>query len=106
MAEMLAASGAAPINDCRPVPRGVLPKGLQMWLMVGVAVGMVGIIDVPPGIRSQLRVPRLQPRRHRLDSVRIDCVITKNACAHSTSVRAFSRCPSVAACSGRVAGPG
>jgi type IV secretory pathway VirB10-like protein len=37
-------SGTAPVMDRRPVPRGVLPKGLQMWLMVGVALGMVAII--------------------------------------------------------------
>jgi type IV secretory pathway VirB10-like protein len=36
--------GIVPVSDHRPVPRGVLPRGLQMWLMVGVAVGMVGII--------------------------------------------------------------
>jgi type IV secretion system protein TrbI len=44
MSEAPTTSGTAPVNDRRPVPRGVLPKGLQMWLMVGVAVGMVGII--------------------------------------------------------------
>jgi type IV secretion system protein VirB10 len=37
-------SGTAPVTDRRPVPRGVLPKGLQLWLMVGVAAGMVAII--------------------------------------------------------------
>jgi type IV secretory pathway VirB10-like protein len=37
-------SGTAAVTDRRPVPRGVLPKGLQMWLMVGVAAGMVAII--------------------------------------------------------------
>ena len=44
MSETPTTSGTAPVNDRRPVPRGVLPKGLQMWLMVGVAVGMVAII--------------------------------------------------------------
>src|SRR6202521_1928103 len=44
MPETSTPSGTAPVSDHRPVPRGVLPRGLQMWLMVGVAVGMVGII--------------------------------------------------------------
>ena len=35
-----------PVTDHRPVPRGVLPRGMQTWLMVGVAVGMVAIIFV------------------------------------------------------------
>ena len=46
MPETPTTSGTAPVNDRRPVPRGVLPKGLQMWLMVGVAAGMILIIFV------------------------------------------------------------
>src|SRR5579862_6815047 len=38
-------SAAAPqISDHRPVPRGVLPKHMQTWLMVGIAAGMVAVI--------------------------------------------------------------
>ena len=29
--------GNTPVVDRRPVPRGVLPKGIQTWLMVGIA---------------------------------------------------------------------
>src|SRR6188474_2052258 len=36
--------GAAPVVDRRPNPRGVLPKGIQTWLMVALAVGIVLII--------------------------------------------------------------
>lgn len=36
--------GAAPVVDRRPVPRGVLPKGIQTWLMVALALGIVLII--------------------------------------------------------------
>src|SRR5450759_832045 len=36
--------GAAPIHDQRAAPRGVLPRQLQMWLMVGLAVLIVVII--------------------------------------------------------------
>ena len=36
--------GAAPVVDRRPVPRGVLPRGIQTWLMVALALGIVLII--------------------------------------------------------------
>ena len=34
----------APVTDHRIAPRGVLPRHTQTWLMVGVAVGILGII--------------------------------------------------------------
>jgi type IV secretion system protein TrbI len=34
----------AQVTDHRPRPRGVLPRHAQTWLMVGLAVGMLGII--------------------------------------------------------------
>ncbi len=36
--------GTAAVTDRRPVPRGVLPRGMQTWLMVGIAVVMVAIM--------------------------------------------------------------
>jgi type IV secretory pathway VirB10-like protein len=36
--------GAAPIHDQRSAPRGVVPRQLQMWLMIGLAVIILGII--------------------------------------------------------------
>ena len=36
--------GTAPVSDHRPVPRGVLPRGFQTWLMAGLALGIVLII--------------------------------------------------------------
>jgi type IV secretion system protein TrbI len=36
--------GTAPVVDRRPVPRGVLPKGVQTWLMVSIAAAMLLII--------------------------------------------------------------
>src|SRR6478735_2831884 len=36
--------GVPPVVDHRPVPRGVLPRGIQTWLMVALALGMVLII--------------------------------------------------------------
>ncbi len=32
------------VTDHRPVPRGVLPRGVQTWVMVGIAVGMLAIM--------------------------------------------------------------
>jgi type IV secretion system protein TrbI len=32
------------VTDNRPVPRGVLPRGVQTWIMVGIAVGMLAIM--------------------------------------------------------------
>jgi type IV secretion system protein TrbI len=39
-------SGAAPVTDRRSVPRGVLPRGTQTWLMAAVAFGMLLVIFV------------------------------------------------------------
>ncbi len=36
--------GTAPIHDQRATPRGVLPRQLQMWLMIGLAVIILAII--------------------------------------------------------------
>jgi len=36
--------GPAKVTDNRPVPRGVLPRGMQTWIMAGIAGGMVLII--------------------------------------------------------------
>ena len=39
-------SVAASVTDHRIAPRGVLPRRTQTWLMVGVAVGILGIIVI------------------------------------------------------------
>lgn len=36
--------GAPTVTDRRPAPRGVLPKGIQTWLMAALAIGMLLII--------------------------------------------------------------
>jgi hypothetical protein len=36
--------GAAPVIDQRTPPRGVIPRSTQTWIMVGLAVGILGII--------------------------------------------------------------
>lgn len=53
-------SASAPIRDQRTAPRGVLPRQLQMWLMVGLAVLILLIILVtghtePPPSASAIR---------------------------------------------------
>lgn len=57
---------AAPVTDHRPAPRGVLPRGMQTWLMVGVAVGMVAIILIagrpePPAKTVSTMAPTSAP---------------------------------------------
>lgn len=44
MAEPIETPGTAPVVDRRPVPRGVLPRGVQTWLMAALALGMLFII--------------------------------------------------------------
>jgi type IV secretion system protein TrbI len=39
-----ATASTAAVTDRRTPPRGVLPRHLQMWLMVGLAIGILGII--------------------------------------------------------------
>lgn len=38
------APGTAQVTDHRTAPRGVLPRGAQTWLMVALALGILGII--------------------------------------------------------------
>ena len=38
------ATGTSTVTDHRPVPRGVLPRGMQTWVMAGLAVGMLAIM--------------------------------------------------------------
>src|SRR4051812_44972050 len=44
MGNVVATSDVAPVTDRRPVPRGVLPRGMQTWLMVAIALGMLAVI--------------------------------------------------------------
>src|SRR4051794_13572055 len=46
MADAPAPSATAPVTDRRPVPRGVLPRRMQTWIMASVAAGMLLIIFV------------------------------------------------------------
>ena len=49
-------TSTAPVSDHRPVPRGVLPRRFQTWLMAGLAVGILLIILItgqPEPTRTQ-----------------------------------------------------
>ena len=50
----------ATVADHRPVPRGVLPRGVQTWVMAGVAVGMLAIMLI-----VGRRILRRDQRRRR-----------------------------------------
>src|SRR5262245_14261967 len=66
-------NGTSPVSDRRTPPRGVLPRRLQMWLMVGVALVMIVIIGFTGHSQPAPRVafspatqpPELSPERLR-----------------------------------------
>lgn len=72
MADQVDAPGTAPVVDRRTVPRGVLPKGVQTWLMVALAVGMLAIIfltgqpDAPATARPTTPAGSQQPSADRV----------------------------------------
>src|SRR5258706_16414422 len=56
--------GTAAVHDHRTVPRGVLPRGMQTWLMAGLAGGMVLIIFMagrPAPAARTMPVPAAAP---------------------------------------------
>lgn len=71
MAEQPGTPAAPPVSDHRPVPRGVLPRGFQTWLMAGLALGIVVIILIagqpePPAAPAQTAPAALAPNPDRL----------------------------------------
>lgn len=46
MTEQAGPPAGAPVTDHRVVPRGVLPRGMQTWLMAGLALGIVLIVFI------------------------------------------------------------
>src|SRR6185436_12253502 len=62
---------AASVRDHRPVPRGVLPRGVQTWVMAGVAVGMLAIMLIvgrpnPPARPATTAAPAQAPSADRV----------------------------------------
>lgn len=59
------------VTDRRPVPRGVLPRGVQTWLMAGVAAGMLAIMLIvgrpdAPARPAQAAAPTQPPSADRV----------------------------------------
>jgi type IV secretory pathway VirB10-like protein len=59
------------VTDHRPVPRGVLPRGVQTWVMAGVAVGMLAIMLIvgrpdPPARPVATAAPAQPPSADRV----------------------------------------
>ena len=71
MAEESGTPAPPAVSDRRPVPRGVLPRGFQTWLMAGLALGIVLIILIagrpePPSAPGQTAPAPLAPNPDRL----------------------------------------
>jgi type IV secretory pathway VirB10-like protein len=61
-----------PVTDRRPVPQGVLPRGVQTWLMAGLAAAMLLIIVLTgrPDAPTPVRQPTAAPATTNPDRVR------------------------------------
>ena len=64
-------AGAPAVTDRRPVPRGVLPRGVQTWIMAGIALGMLAIMFVvgrpgPPARNAPAAAPEQGPSADRV----------------------------------------
>jgi len=62
---------SATVTDHRPVPRGVLPRRVQTWVMAGVAVGMLAIMLIvgrpdPPARPAATAAPTQPPSADRV----------------------------------------
>src|ERR1700724_3157516 len=71
MSDTSGSPGTVPVADHRPVPRGVLPRGTQTWLMVALAVGILAIILIagrpqPAAKPTTAATPPAAPRADRV----------------------------------------
>ena len=62
---------AATVTDRRPVPTGVMPRGVQTWVMAGVAVFMLAIMLIvgrpdPPARPASAAAPAMPPSADRV----------------------------------------
>ena len=71
------ASTPGTVTDHRPVPAGVMPRHLQQWLVIGVAVVMAGIMALsgsPTKSRAttatSAAVPAVDPNEQRIEEYR------------------------------------
>lgn len=58
MTEQNTAPAAAPIQDKAPKPPGLMPKNIQAWVMLGLAVLMVSIMWLTGGKKKPQSTPR------------------------------------------------
>ena len=70
----VATEGTAPVTDRRPPPQGVLPRRMQMWLMLGLSFGILAIImltgQTAPIERPLAGQPTQQPLAMSADRLR------------------------------------
>ena len=62
---------SATVTDRRPVPRGVMPRGVQTWVMAGVALFMLAIMLIvgrpdPPARPASAAAPAMAPSADRV----------------------------------------
>jgi type IV secretory pathway VirB10-like protein len=78
MTEQSTAPAAAPIQDKAPKPPGLMPKNVQAWVMLGLAVLMVGIMWLTGGKKSQTApkssVPTFQPPAQAVNEAQINAL--------------------------------
>jgi type IV secretion system protein TrbI len=91
----------AEVTDHRTPPRGVLPRHLQMWLMVGLAVAILGIIAFaghpepapPTSVATQMEAQTPSPDRLRdyQDRLRVLDARTRQAAVEAQTPPPASR---------------
>lgn len=93
-----AAASTPAVTDRRPVPRGVLPKRVQTWVMAGLAVGMLAIMLIigrpapperPAATAASAQIPsadRVRDYQDRLRAVEAQALRDAQASAPVTQV--------------------
>jgi type IV secretory pathway VirB10-like protein len=78
MTEQSTAPAAAPIQDKAPKPPGLMPKNIQAWVMLGLAVLMVVIMWLTGGKKAQTTpkssVPTFQPPAQAVNEAQINAL--------------------------------
>src|SRR6185437_9447191 len=78
MTEQSTAPAATPIQDKAPKPPGLMPKNIQAWVMLGLAVLMVAIMWLTGGKKAQTtpksNVPTFQPPAQAVNEVQINAL--------------------------------
>jgi len=105
MADAPNPTGTPPVTDHRPVPRPALPRSMQTWLMVGLAVGMLVIIFVAgrpeapserakaPAQASTPNTERVRDYQDRLRALEAQAVLEEQASTAQLPVTAAPRVP-------------